>query len=222
MSSKSKEVRLQQRRVFEKKLELRLQQLKQKGVDEEKAQSDPLVKKLNAKIRQTNFRITVFEKYVHQAEELAKAKAQKLVEGPVKKEKPLKAEPKVESKEKKKLVKAEVEAKPKPASEPVLSAEKMAAAAETEIPVSSRRTQPPKPEAAPQTVEPSAGKKTAGEEAKPIPEPQAKEKEIAAVKEKATRAPVKKEPKEKTNKEKATAAKPKTAVKKAESHKKQK
>ncbi|MGB4206876.1 MAG: hypothetical protein WBJ43_02680, partial [Smithellaceae bacterium] len=67
MPSKSKEVRLEQRRIFEKKLNLRLQQLAQKGISEEKAKHDPLVKSLKAKIRRTDIRIAVFEKYVKQA-----------------------------------------------------------------------------------------------------------------------------------------------------------
>ena len=87
MPSKTKKVRIEQRRVLEKKLNLRLQTLAKKGISEEKAKSDPLVKSLKSKIRQTDVRIAVFEKYVKQAEELAQAKAQKLVEGPKKKEK---------------------------------------------------------------------------------------------------------------------------------------
>jgi len=98
MPSKSKNVRLEQRRILEKKLDLRLQQLAQKGISKEKAQSDPLVKNLKAKIRQTNIRIAVFEKYVKQAEELAQAKAQKLAEPKKKKEKKPKAEPKPKKK----------------------------------------------------------------------------------------------------------------------------
>jgi hypothetical protein len=78
MSSKSKNVRIEQRRILEKKLELRLQILAQKGISKEKAQRDPLVKNLKAKIRETNARIAAFDKFIQRAQELAQAKAQKL------------------------------------------------------------------------------------------------------------------------------------------------
>ncbi len=80
MASKSKNVRMEQLRVFEKKLALRLEQLEKKGISKEKAQSDPLVKSLKSKIKQTKVRIAVFDKFVQKKEELAKAKAQKLAE----------------------------------------------------------------------------------------------------------------------------------------------
>jgi len=80
MASKSKDVRMEQLRVFEKKLALRLEQLEKKGISKEKAQSDPLVKSLKSKIKQTKVRIAVFDKFVQKKEELAKAKAQKLAE----------------------------------------------------------------------------------------------------------------------------------------------
>ena len=62
MSSKSKEARLEQRRVLEKKLELRLSKLADLGVAKEKAKSDPLVKKLQAQIRETNLRVAAIDK----------------------------------------------------------------------------------------------------------------------------------------------------------------
>ena len=80
MASKSKNVRMEQLRVFEKKLALRLEQLEKKGISKETAQSDPLVKSLKSKIKQTKVRIAVFDKFVQKKEELAKAKAQKLAE----------------------------------------------------------------------------------------------------------------------------------------------
>ena len=80
MSSKSKDVRIEQRRILEKKLDLRLQQLAQKGINKEKAQSDPLVKNLKAKIRETNIRIKAADKFVQLNEKLAEAKAQKLAQ----------------------------------------------------------------------------------------------------------------------------------------------
>jgi hypothetical protein len=80
MASKSKEARLEQLKTFEKKLVLRLQQLEKKGISKEKAMMDSLVKELKSKIRQTNMRIVAFDKFVQRAQELAQAKAQKLVE----------------------------------------------------------------------------------------------------------------------------------------------
>ncbi len=80
MPSKSKDVRMEQLRVFEKKLALRLEQLEKKGISKEKAQNDALVKSLKSKIKQTRVRIAVFDKFIQKKEELAKAKAQKLAD----------------------------------------------------------------------------------------------------------------------------------------------
>lgn len=80
MPSKSKNVRIEQCRVLEKKLELRLQQLDQKGVSKERAQRDPLVKNLKAKIRETKTRIAVADKHVELTGVLAQAKAKKQAE----------------------------------------------------------------------------------------------------------------------------------------------
>ena len=80
MASKSKDVRIEQLRIFEKKLALRLEQLDAKGSSKEKAQNDPLVKSLKSKIRETNVRIAAFDKFVQKKEELAKAKVQKLAD----------------------------------------------------------------------------------------------------------------------------------------------
>jgi len=113
MSSKSKDVKIEQRRILEKKLDLRLQQLAQKGISKEKAQSDPLVKNLKAKIRETNIRIKAVDKVSKLNEELAQAKVQKLT-APVKKEEAPEAGK--ESKSKKKAASAEKESKKKPAA----------------------------------------------------------------------------------------------------------
>jgi len=80
MASKSKDVRIEQLKTFEKKLALRLQQLEQKGISKEKAMIDALVKELKSKIRQTNKRIAAFDKFVQRTQDLAQAKAQKLAE----------------------------------------------------------------------------------------------------------------------------------------------
>jgi len=139
MPSKSKNVRLEQRRILEKKLELRLQQLVQKGISKEKAKTDPLVKKLRAKIRETNIRIKVADKFVSRTEELAQAKVQKLAdlakkesepepEATPKQKKQSSAPEKAESKKKQAV--AEKEPKPK---------KKTAAAADAEPPKRPRK-----------------------------------------------------------------------------------
>jgi hypothetical protein len=86
MASKSKDVRIEQLNIFQKRLDLRLQQLAQKGISEKDAQRDPLVKSLKSKIRETNVRIAAFEKFVKLTEALAQAKVQKLAELAAKKE----------------------------------------------------------------------------------------------------------------------------------------
>jgi len=113
MSSKSKDVRIEQRRILEEKLDLRLQQLAQKGISKEKAQGDPLVKNLKAKIKETNIRIKAAEKIAKQNEDLAQAKVQKLA-APKKKEKAQEAEavPEKESKKKKKAAEGDAAKKP--------------------------------------------------------------------------------------------------------------
>jgi hypothetical protein len=78
MASKSKDVRIEQRRVLEKKLELRLAKLAADGIAKEKVQSDSIVKNLKSKIRETNVRIAAFEKNIKKAQDLAKAKEEKL------------------------------------------------------------------------------------------------------------------------------------------------
>src|SRR4030065_463368 len=141
MPSKSKNARLEQLQILKKKLDLRLQQLAQKGMSKEKAQIDPLVKSLKAKIRQTNIRIAAFEKYVKQTEELAEAKAQKLAEPKKKKEKKKKAEPKEAPKTKQ----APAPEEAKPQKQPKPSAQ--------EEPKQPKPAKPPEPVVAPKPVE---------------------------------------------------------------------
>jgi len=110
-------MRIEQRRILEKKLDLRLQKLAQKGISKEKAQSDSLVKKLKADIRKTALRIATADKYVKRTQELAEAKAQKLAEAAKKEEQQnaaaaagIPAEPKAK---KKAAATTDAEAKPK-------------------------------------------------------------------------------------------------------------
>lgn len=113
MSSKSKEVRLEQRRVLEKKLELRLSKLAGLGVSSEKVKIDPLVKKLRSQIRETNLRIAAFDKNAEKVLAMKQAKEQKLAEKLAPKEEHEAQEK--ESKPKKKAAAAEKEPKKKPA-----------------------------------------------------------------------------------------------------------
>jgi hypothetical protein len=112
MASKSKNVRIEQLRIFEKKLAIRLQQLDQKGISKEKAQSDPLVKSLKSKIRETNVRIAAVEKFVQITQALAQAKVQKLADLAAKKKEKSEPAPKqTEPKQKKKVDAADKEPK---------------------------------------------------------------------------------------------------------------
>ncbi|MHB8137373.1 MAG: hypothetical protein ACYDGO_03175 [Smithellaceae bacterium] len=113
MASKSKEVRLEQRRVLEKKLELRLSKLTGLGVSSEKAKIDPLVKQLRSQIRETNVRIAAIDKNVGQVQAMKQAKEKKLAEKSAPKEDHV--APEKESKPKKKAASADKEPKKKPA-----------------------------------------------------------------------------------------------------------
>lgn len=159
MASKSKNVRLEQLRIFEKKLTLRLQQLDKKGISKEKAQNDPLVKSLKSKIRQTKERIAVIDKFVQRAQELAKVKAQKLDEAGKKEEKaepsPAPAKEKIseeKQKPKKKEESAEKEPKKQPAAKeeaPVKEPKKQAAAKDETAPKKAKKPPADAGEAAP-------------------------------------------------------------------------
>ncbi len=110
MASKSREVRMEQRRVLEKKLELRLQKLEALGAAKEK---DPMVKNLRSQIRETDIRIAAFDKNIAKIEALKQAKAKKLAEKDAPKEAP--AAPEKEAKPKKKEAAGEKEPKKKAA-----------------------------------------------------------------------------------------------------------
>jgi septum formation inhibitor MinC len=112
MASKSRDVRIEQRRILEKKLELRLQKLEKLGVTKEKIKSDPLVKNLKSQIRETNTRIAAIDKNTLKIEELKQAKIRKLEEKTAPKE--VKAAPEKEAKPKKKAAAGDKEAKKKP------------------------------------------------------------------------------------------------------------
>jgi len=154
MASKSKNVRVEQLRVFEKKLALRLQQLDQKGISKEKAQKDPLVKSLKSKIKETNLRIAALEKIIRQTQELAQAKTQKLAESANKEEKsePAPKTKEAEPKPKKKAETAEKEAKKQPAAKddaPAKEPKKKAAPTDEDAPKKAKKQPADEGEAAP-------------------------------------------------------------------------
>jgi hypothetical protein len=80
MASKSKEVRLEQRRVLEQKLEMRLKKLEEAGAAKEKIAKDAIAKNLRAQIKEANMRIAAIDKNTTQVENLRQAKQQKLAE----------------------------------------------------------------------------------------------------------------------------------------------
>jgi hypothetical protein len=113
MASKSKDVRIEQRRVLEKKLEMRLSKLAGLGVASEKTKKDPLVKSLKSQIRETNACVAAIDKNIAKIEALKQAKEKKLAEKSAPKED--QAAPEKEAKSKKKAAAAEKEPKKKPA-----------------------------------------------------------------------------------------------------------
>jgi hypothetical protein len=170
MSSKSKEVRIEQRRILEAKLELRLKKLAEKGISKEDAQRDPLVKSLKSQIRETNVRIAAFEKNMKLVQTLAQAKAEKLAAPPKKKEKPKakSAEPVVQQPKKQ---------KEKPESHPVAATEapikREVATADQEPKEKPQPTAPAQTEHKPQPAPPAEAQTekqpTAPSEAEQIP-----------------------------------------------------
>ncbi|MRR17540.1 MAG: hypothetical protein EG826_13900 [Deltaproteobacteria bacterium] len=117
MASKSKDVRIEQRRILEKKLEMRLSKLTGEGMAAQKINTDPIVKNLKAQIRETNIRIAAIDKNTVKIESMRQDKAKKLLEKSAPKE--TGAAPEKEAKSKKKAAPAEKEAKKKkePAAE---------------------------------------------------------------------------------------------------------
>ncbi|MBW2095912.1 MAG: hypothetical protein JRI80_13590 [Deltaproteobacteria bacterium] len=78
MASKSKEVRIEQKKYWETKLEQRLGALAEKGVDPKNAAKDPAVKKIRARLRETEARLKTITSLESKAEEMARKKAEKV------------------------------------------------------------------------------------------------------------------------------------------------
>ncbi|OPY87096.1 MAG: hypothetical protein A4E71_01231 [Smithella sp. PtaU1.Bin162] len=133
MPSKSKDVRVEQCLILEKKLGLRLQKLDQKGMNKERAQRDPLVKNLKAKIRETKARIAAADKHVELTRTLVQAKLQKAAELEAQSKAAkaeTSAEPAAAEAKQKKQSPEKAEAKKKPAAEKEAKPKKKAAVTE--------------------------------------------------------------------------------------------
>jgi hypothetical protein len=100
MASKTKDVRIEQRRMLEKTLELRLAKLAQQGVSGDKTSSDPLVKNLKSKIRETNLRISAIDKNEAKIQEMKLAREKKLADAAAAKEAPAASEKEAKPKKK--------------------------------------------------------------------------------------------------------------------------
>jgi hypothetical protein len=77
MASKSKESRLEQQGYWEQKLEERISQLSEQGIDRKKIAKDSNVKKIRSKIRDTQKRLQAIEAKEKKSEDMAKRKAEK-------------------------------------------------------------------------------------------------------------------------------------------------
>lgn len=102
MASKEKATRLEQRVYWEEKLNQRLSLLADKGAESEKIAKDTTVKKLRAKVRETNKRLRVIEGKEKKLEEMAKIKAEKLATPKKEKKTKISEEKPAESKRQKK------------------------------------------------------------------------------------------------------------------------
>jgi len=113
MSSESRETRLSQKAQWEAQLGRRTALLSGKGIDEKKIARDVLVKKLKAKIRESQVRLDAIAANVKRTEELAAAKAARLATPKEEAPKPQKApEPPAEEAKPKKKKKKEEAAQP--------------------------------------------------------------------------------------------------------------
>jgi hypothetical protein len=77
MTSKSREVRVEQKKYWETKLEQRLGMLAEQGLETKKVVRDPAVKKIRAHLRETEARLKAIFSLEGQAEEMARKKAEK-------------------------------------------------------------------------------------------------------------------------------------------------
>jgi hypothetical protein len=78
MASESKETRLKQKAVLEKKLQHRLALLADKGLDEKQIARDTLVRELKADLKATAVRLRAIDANTKRTADLAVAKAERL------------------------------------------------------------------------------------------------------------------------------------------------
>jgi colicin import membrane protein len=77
MASKSKEVRIEQKKYWETRLSQRLEVLAEKGLKPQETTKDAAVKKIRAHLRETEARLKAIASLEAKAEEMARAKAEK-------------------------------------------------------------------------------------------------------------------------------------------------
>jgi hypothetical protein len=106
MGSNRKQVQMERKAYFERRLKDRLSFLSEKGIESPQLDKDTIVKNLRANIEAINARLKTIARYEEKTEELAKTKAAKAAPPPrdpeIGKEKKVKETPPEEGKEKKK------------------------------------------------------------------------------------------------------------------------
>ena len=110
MGSKTKQTREDQRSYWETKLSQRLSVLSERGMESEKITKDPGVRKIRAKLRQTQGRLKAIAESEKKAAEIAQTKAEKNAapkKEKGKKEKEQKKEPELSKRQQKKKKKKE-------------------------------------------------------------------------------------------------------------------
>jgi hypothetical protein len=77
MGSKHKKTQAEQKANFDRKLEARLSFLSEKGIESSMIKKDPVVKKLQARVKEVKARLKTIASHEKRTEELAKMKAEK-------------------------------------------------------------------------------------------------------------------------------------------------
>jgi hypothetical protein len=113
MGLKRKQMQMRQKEYFEQKLQNRMSFLSGKAIESSRADKDPLVKKLQAKIRAVNNRLRLIADNEKRTEEMAKIKAERAAAPPKEQEGGKVEKPKKAPEEGKgKKIKAEKKAAP--------------------------------------------------------------------------------------------------------------
>ncbi|MGC9324982.1 MAG: hypothetical protein ACP5G0_09590, partial [Desulfomonilia bacterium] len=101
MASKGRTVREGQKTYWENKLSQRIGELNEKGIQQDSVEKDPVIKKIRAKLRETNARLVAISGREAKIEEMARLREEKKAAPPKEKKKAGKEAP-VEAKTKKK------------------------------------------------------------------------------------------------------------------------